>query len=206
MNASNELMQISKVTDHIFLSGIYPMEKNYQIIKKLNIKYILCCVDKKYVDDIHAKIISDNSDITILYLPYNDDIYQNLWKSNKNLVKLSSHANKQNKMSQIIELYQNKPMIEIGYHFIDVAVSSGENILIHCMAGISRSVSLVVYYLMKKYHINFNKAYAMSYNVRSIANPNESFKVQLIEYETKRDQLSETDIDIMIDKLKNKRF
>lgn len=206
MNRSNELKQISKITDNIFLSGIYPLEDNYQIIKKLNIKYILCCVDKKYVDDIHTKVISDNSNITILYLPYNDDIYQNLWKANKNLVKMSSHINSQNRISQMIELYQNKPMIEIGYHFIDMAVSNGENILIHCMAGISRSVSLVVYYLMKKYHISFNSALTMSQNVRNIANPNESFKVQLIEYDTKRDKLSEGDVDTIIKNIKNNRI
>ena len=202
---NSKLVEISKIMDHIFLSGVYPLDDNYRIIKDLNIKYILCCVDKKYVADIHNKIMLDNPDMTILYLPYNDDIYQNLWMPNKDSIQITSYMTNNtdhNKLSQQMKLYQNKPMIEIGYHFIDLVVSDKQNILIHCMAGVSRSVSLVIYYLMKKYHMTFDKAFETVRNVRNISNPNESFKSQLINYETKRDAFSASDADMDIKQLK----
>lgn len=193
---NNELTQISKITDRIFVSGVYPLDDDVSIIKKLDIKYILCCVDKKFVADVHNKIILDNPNVTILYLPYNDDTYQNLWQSNKDIIKMTSYMTNninRDKLFQMMNLYQNKPMIEIGYHFIDIAVSDGQNILVHCMAGISRSVSLVVYFLMKKYHLPFNLAYEKVRTLRTIAAPNSSFKSQLIKYEQMRDKFTEED-------------
>jgi len=207
MKQNSKLIEISKIMDHIFLSGVYPLDDDDHIIKDLNIKYILCCVDKKYVADIHNKIMLDNPDITILYLPYNDDTYQNLWMPNKDLISITSYMTNNadhDKLSQMMKLYLDKPMIEIGYHFIDYVVSNNQNILIHCMAGISRSVSLVIYYLMKKYHMSFDKAFEIVNNARSIANPNESFKAQLMEYDIQRDAFSASDADIIIKQLKSK--
>ena len=203
MQKNNEIMQVSKIDDHIYLSGIFPFDENQTIIKNLNIKYILCCVDKEYVVDVHNKIMMDNPTITILYLPYNDDSYQNLWIANKNLIKITSYTtnnNDHNKLSQTIKLYNNKPLIEIGYHFIDTAVDNGDNILVHCMAGISRSASLVIYYLMKKRFIDYDKALRIVNLNRSISSPNDSFRSQLTEYETKRDLFTESDANSIIEK------
>ncbi len=63
----------------------------------------------------------------------------------------------------------------------------------HCMAGISRSVSLVVYFLMKKYHLTFDLAYEKVHTLRTIAMPNSSFKSQLMGYEQMRDKFTEYD-------------
>lgn len=191
-----ELRQISKVTDNIYLSGVPPLDANYSLIKQLGITCILSCVDKKYVSDIHLKIMQDNPDIIILYLPYNDDTKQNLWQSNKNVIDV----NKQ--MPKLTNRYQNKPMIDIGYHFMNLCISSKHKILVHCMAGISRSVSLIVYYLMKKHNMPFDIAYNRVLQSRSIANPNDSFKAQLLAYECKRDKLTEEDADRIIKNLK----
>lgn len=81
--------------------------------------------------------------------------------------------------------YYNKPMIEIGYHFIDNAISENQNILIHCMAGISRSVSITTYYFMKKYNTSFHEALLFIKKKRFIANPNISFQNQLLKYQNK---------------------
>ncbi|XWV25725.1 putative tyrosine-protein phosphatase [Tupanvirus soda lake] len=196
MSVHPDLTKISQVTDNLFLSGIFPLEDNYDLIKKLNIKYILSCVDRNYISEVHDKIMIDNPDLTILYIPYNDEIEQNLWKKNKNNVNVIKYAgclDDFNKVKQQIDIYNNKPMIEIGYHFIDNAINSGNNVLVHCMAGISRSVSLVVYYLMKKYHLNYDKAFSFVKNKRGIANPNDSFKSQLQKYQRKRERFTEID-------------
>jgi predicted protein tyrosine phosphatase len=201
MSVHPDLSKISKITDNIFLSGIFPLDKNYQIIKKLNIKYILSCVDREYVSDIHNKIMTDNPDLTILYIPYNDDNEQNLWKKNKNQIiihKFTGSLHEHDKLKNQLEIYNNKPMIEIGYHFIDDALLFQKNVLIHCMAGVSRSVSMIAYYLMKKYHIDYNDVINYIRNKRSIVNPNDSFKSQLKIYQNKRECFTENDADNII--------
>lgn len=196
MNVRNDLSKISEITENLFLSGIFPLDEKQNIIKKMNIKYILSCVDRNFVSEVHDKIMIDNPDIKILYLPYNDEISQNLWTANKNQINITKYTTSMDdydKLKNQLIFYNNKPMIEIGYHFINSAIESNSNVLVHCMGGISRSVSMVIYYFMKKYCINFDEASKLVKRKRIIANPNDSFKCQLIEYQNKRDKFTETD-------------
>lgn len=205
MDVNSDLSKISKITENIYLSGVYPLDENYYLIKQLNIKYILSCVDRNYIGGIHEKIMIDNPDITILYLPYNDEIDQNLWKRNEdkiNIVKYSSSVEDYNILRKQLEIYKNKPMIEIAYHFINNLTFSNKNILVHCMAGISRSVSLVIYYLMKKYNMSYITALDIIKNKRIIANPNDSFKLQLLKYQEKRENFNENDANTIISLVK----
>lgn len=201
MKDYSDLCKISQITNNIYLSGIFPLDNDYKMIKKLDIKYILACVDRNYISEIHDKIMIDNPDITILYLPYSDDILQNLWKKNKNnisIIKYTESMEDFNNLSEQLKVYYNKPMIEIGYHFVNIAVTLNKNILVHCMAGISRSVSLISYFLMKKNNLSFKNAFKTIQNKRKIANPNDSFKLQLYYYQKKRDQFSELDGNYII--------
>lgn len=52
-------------------------------------------------------------------------------------------------------------------------------IFIHCAAGISRSASITIYYLMKKYSMSFENALEQLRKVRKIVNPNDWYKSQL---------------------------
>lgn len=189
-----ELFQIHQITKNIFLSGIFPMERDTEIIGKLNIKYILSCLSRENVSDIHDKILIYNPDVTILYLPYEDDIKENLWKNNNNnvdIIKYCSSTDDYVKLTKKLQIYQNKPMIEIAYNFIDDAIKNNSNVLVHCRAGASRSVSMIIYYLMKKNHISFSDALKIINNIRKLANPNNSFQKQLIEYQNYKDKFSE---------------
>lgn len=204
-----DLVSVSKITDNIYVSGFYPLENTANILKQCNIKYILSCVSRDGVVDVHNKLMMEDPSLTILYIPYNDNIDQNLWKINKNnvdIVKYSSQAHEFNKLKQLLNLYQNKSMIEIAYHFIDMVVSSGNNILVHCMAGISRSVSVVAYYLMKKYNIPYDQAYNYIKNIRSIAYPNDSFRTQLTDYQTARQYFNEETAQNSVIKTKQNKF
>lgn len=52
------------------------------------------------------------------------------------------------------------------FEFIDAARKRNENVLVHCQAGKSRSASVVIYYLMKRYSISFEDAYCHVAKIR----------------------------------------
>lgn len=67
--------------------------------------------------------------------------------------------------------------------FIDQAKSKGGKILVHCAAGISRSATLVIAYLMYSYAMSFSDAYAFVKKRRDIVDPNMGFIVQLSNFD-----------------------
>ncbi len=67
--------------------------------------------------------------------------------------------------------------------FIAQAKSENSKVLVHCAAGISRSTSLLLAYLMKKENMDLRSAYLHVKQIRSIVQPNSGFVLQLIEYE-----------------------
>lgn len=205
MNIHSDFYKISHITDNIYLSGIFPLENdgsniNSQIIK-LNIKYIISCVDRNNVGNIHDNLLIKNPNISILYLPYNDNLDQNLWAPNEGqvqIVKYAPSSQTYDELKGLLEKYRNKPLIEIGYHFIDRASRNNENVLIHCMAGVSRSTSLVAYYLMKKFCMDFYQSLRIIRKGRKIINPNYSFNLQLRAYGKKKDRFLKEDADIFV--------
>ncbi|KAK8769414.1 hypothetical protein V5799_014121 [Amblyomma americanum] len=62
----------------------------------------------------------------------------------------------------------------------------GGNVLIHCLAGVSRSVTIAVAYVMSVTSLNWREALKAVRGARSIANPNFGFQKQLSEYECKK--------------------
>lgn len=207
-NESFEINKISKVFDNVFLSGIYPLQSQSQLIKNLKIKYILSCVKRDGIEKIHDKILLENPDVVIFYIPYHDDTNQNLWMLNHNYIDIHRYYTKPSEFDetkQMMNRYYNKTMIEIAYNIINNAVENNENILVHCMAGISRSVSMIIYYLMKKYNLSYDNSYYIIKHTRPIVNPNESFKTQLKAYQTKKQYFTHSDANNVIQFLKMNR-
>ena len=73
--------------------------------------------------------------------------------------------------------------VEQSNDFINKAKLSGGNILIHCKMGRSRSVSLVIAYLIKYHGYNFNSALNLIKERRNQIGPNKGFIEQLKKYE-----------------------
>lgn len=79
---------------------------------------------------------------------------------------------------------------EAAHKFIDDALSANENgrivnkVLVHCQVGMSRSATIVISYLMKKFpDMTLAKALRFTKAKRPIVNPNQGFIKQLKNYE-----------------------
>lgn len=67
--------------------------------------------------------------------------------------------------------------------FIETALKTASNkVYIHCVAGISRSASLVLAYIMKTRSINYTDAFELVSQKRRVIDPNEGFVRQLVLY------------------------
>jgi protein-tyrosine phosphatase len=75
-----------------------------------------------------------------------------------------------------------------SYNYIDRVIKRNpENkVLIHCYAGKSRSASIVIYFLMKKFGLTYKDAHNFLKSKRNIIKPNQSYMRQLKSLETKK--------------------
>lgn len=67
--------------------------------------------------------------------------------------------------------------------FIHAARLREGNVLIHCLAGMSRSVTVAVAYIMTATHLNWKEALKVVRAGRAVANPNTGFQNQLQDFE-----------------------
>eukprot|EP00794_Sanderia_malayensis_P018820 gene18820-20716_t len=116
---------------------------------------------------------------------------------------------KENNINHIVAIYDNPtpvlqgfnykcvhasdtPSHDISKHFyecikfIHKARISGNGVLVHCIAGVSRSTTIVAAYLITVAKIGWKDAIRFVQNSRSVANPNYGFQRQLEEYEFKK--------------------
>uniref|UniRef100_A0A8C9FS32 protein-tyrosine-phosphatase n=1 Tax=Pavo cristatus TaxID=9049 RepID=A0A8C9FS32_PAVCR len=70
---------------------------------------------------------------------------------------------------------------EEAFEFI--AHQCGKGLLIHCQAGVSRSATIVIAYLMKHTRMTMTDAYKFVKGKRPIISPNLNFMGQLLEFE-----------------------
>ncbi|CAM0956892.1 unnamed protein product [Alopecurus aequalis] len=69
------------------------------------------------------------------------------------------------------------------FTFIDEGICTGGNVLVHCFAGRSRSVTVVLAYLMNKHQMSLQSAMALARSKRPQIAPNEGFMSQLLNFE-----------------------
>lgn len=79
-----------------------------------------------------------------------------------------------------------------SFDYIENALKDEHNsVLVHCNAGVSRSASVVISYLMKKgLHQTYQEAFEHVLSCRSIISPNTGFVEQLVLLENKLDSNS----------------
>lgn len=65
----------------------------------------------------------------------------------------------------------------------EAIVQRNSHVLVHCVAGVSRSATIVIAYLMKHRRMSLRDAFNYCYNMRPVIRPNNGFMLQLINYE-----------------------
>uniref|UniRef100_A0A224YXP8 protein-tyrosine-phosphatase n=1 Tax=Rhipicephalus zambeziensis TaxID=60191 RepID=A0A224YXP8_9ACAR len=82
--------------------------------------------------------------------------------------------------------HQNlKQFFDDAFQFLDEAHASGSRVLVHCHAGVSRSPTITVAYLMHHLRLPLVDAYRYLKAKRPIISPNLNFMGQLVELEQK---------------------
>lgn len=71
------------------------------------------------------------------------------------------------------------PFLAGAVRFIDAGRIAGENVLVHCRAGVSRSATVVIAYIMAYHGWSVDKCLAHVTQNRPRANPNPGFRAQL---------------------------
>lgn len=67
--------------------------------------------------------------------------------------------------------------------FIHAHISADRAVLVHCEAGISRSATVCIAYLIREHHLSLVAAYSVVKAAREIICPNPGFLKQLVEWE-----------------------
>ncbi|KAM8886589.1 dual specificity protein phosphatase 2 [Spinachia spinachia] len=68
--------------------------------------------------------------------------------------------------------------------FIDSVKQSGGRVLVHCQAGISRSATICLAYLMHTHRVKLDEAFDFVKRRRQVISPNLGFMGQLLQFET----------------------
>lgn len=124
---------------------------------------------------------------------YNAANYNSLSENNFGLIINMTHDLSNHYTSEYI--YKNFPINDNDEENIDIYLDTAydyieeynknttKNILVHCYMGKSRSASIVIYYLIKKYNYTLDDAIKYIKDKRNIVNPNVNFVMQLKEHD-----------------------
>jgi len=151
-----------------------------EIIPLNNNGYITKIIENLYLGDIECsqnKLIIDSNNITSIINLSNSNNYSNNYIKFDNIdyYDINIDDNRSVNISQYFDKCIN---------IIDNSRNQNKNILVHCMNGVSRSVTIILAYLIKNGH-KLNEALIYLKNIRTnqYVRPNIGFFKQLIEFE-----------------------
>ena len=75
-----------------------------------------------------------------------------------------------------------KKRFDEGIEFIKMATAAGGKVLVHCFAGVSRSATMVLAYLMQEHGLSYHASMKLVKSKRPFISPNDGFRTQLIKF------------------------
>jgi atypical dual specificity phosphatase len=154
----------NKITKNIIIGGIPLKNQNHELklVKNEKVKYILSTINKFEI----------NTD-TFFSIPVKTHDWNKLGVTQK-----------------IIETDDYKGLtfnsLCIGVKFMEKCIDKLEQtdgkIYVHCKAGHGRSVSVVICYLIKKYNIDYDRAYNFVLKKRPTIKLNDKQKMSIVEF------------------------
>ncbi|KAK5849482.1 hypothetical protein PBY51_009122 [Eleginops maclovinus] len=75
------------------------------------------------------------------------------------------------------------PWLDRSLDFIEKAKACNSRVLVHCLAGISRSATIAIAYIMKRMDLSLDEAYRFVKEKRPTISPNFNFLGQLLDFE-----------------------
>lgn len=180
----NQKNQLKSTTTKITsIDGQIYIEENGQKRKEMNQKSCGYVIDTK-PDKIASEIIEH------LYLGSQDCVMEKEYLQSLQIKHIlcvapmikSLYPNDFNyKIIEILDLpsFDIKLYIDECIQFIDSCLDKNETIICHCNAGISRSATVIIAYLIKRKHMTFQEAYNLVKIKRPSIRPNDGFLLYL---------------------------
>lgn len=124
-------------------------------------------------DCVDLSVLKDHQIINVLSIGINVDIH------------LPLQINR--KFIDCLDLPETniKSILSEACSFIDQILQNHEKVLVHCNAGVSRSSTVIIGYLILHKNMNFEEAYKLVKTKRECIRPNDGFMRQLKELENK---------------------
>jgi len=97
------------------------------------------------------------------------------------------HKCSEEKIETLVLCFKDLPDVDISeymrksFDFIDKALIDGGRVLVHCKAGVSRSASVCINWVMKSFDMTYGEAFKLIQKSRKQIAPNEGFIKQLSE-------------------------
>jgi dual specificity MAP kinase phosphatase len=152
---SLQIQNPAKILPNLYLSSVDPAQ-NLVLLKKLKINFILNLTGYKHNSNELRYPMTYPPEISILHIKINDEID----------TKITNYLN------QALDFIHNS-----------LSSNNSNKILIHCEAGISRSSTIVIAYLIKYKNKSLNDAYQYVKQCKKNIAPNINFFNELIQFE-----------------------
>ena len=200
------------IKDGLFL-GNMSQAQNCIIINKLQITHILNCTPAPNYFEINKNKCQIDKNINIKYcqIKLHDSVDCDIIKYFDSAIEfiesaLCNYKKQINKNSVHMSKFDNRN-INYGYrnrystkndNNINIVKKNDTNsndnnnnsnnnnnnkVLVHCQAGVSRSATIVIAYLMKTCNMNFEQSLSFVKLQRSVIDPNNGFRRQLMQFE-----------------------
>ncbi|VBB17983.1 dual specificity phosphatase domain protein [Yasminevirus sp. GU-2018] len=142
-------------------------------------------IDVDFLESKNIGVIIDVGSKNIYDFKNDSHPYESIY--NSKLTELTPKLRKSKFVYKRIDIADD-PTESLDCHFVDVietietAFSEGRSVLIHCQAGVSRSATLVVAYVMYKRDMDYLEALSYVRRFRRSIRPNVGFVKQLKQF------------------------